>query len=133
MDPLRVVLIDDAECVRDAVAASLRNAGHEIVGQAGDGAGGLRETVAHRPDVVIMDWRMPGMDGVEAARQIRAAHPSAAVIAFTSTDTPELRDAYRVAGAAAFVAKGDVRRLIAAVGAIAEHPGQTQAGRSSSP
>ena len=126
MRALRVVLVDDTACVRDAVAASMRNAGHEIVGQAGDGAGGLRETVAHRPDLVITDWRMPGMDGIEATRQIRAAHPSAAIIAFTSTDTPELRDAFRQAGAAAFVAKADVRGLIAAVSAIAERPGQTQ-------
>ena len=133
METLRVVLIDDVTFVRDALAASIRNAGHEIVGQAGDGADGLRETVAHRPDVVIIDWRMPGMDGVEATRQIRAAHPTAAIIAFTSTDTPELRDAFRLAGADAFVAKGDVRRLIAAVSATAERPGQTQVSRSSSP
>jgi DNA-binding NarL/FixJ family response regulator len=126
MSTLRVVLIDDAEFVRDAVAASLRNAGHEIVGHAGDGAGGLRETLAHRPDLVITDWRMPVMDGVEATRQIRAAHPSAAIIAFTSTDTPELRDAFRVAGAAAFVTKGDVRGLVAAVRAIAGRPDRTQ-------
>jgi DNA-binding NarL/FixJ family response regulator len=115
-------LIDDAEFVRAAIAASIRNAGYEIVGQAGDGAGGLRETVAHRPDLVITDWRMPGMDGVEATRRIRAAHPSAAIIAFTATDTPELRDAFRLAGADAFVAKGDIRGLIATVRAIAEKP-----------
>lgn len=112
---LRVVLIDDAERVRNAVAASIRNAGHEIVGQAGDGAVGLREVLAHQPDLVITDWRMPGTDGVETTRQIRAAHPSAAIIAFTSTDTPELRDAFRMAGADAFVAKGDVRGLLAAL------------------
>ena len=76
---------------------------------------------------------MPGIDGIEVTRLIRAAHPSAAIIAFTSTDTTELRDAFRLAGAAAFVAKADVRGLIAAVRAIAERPGQTQVSWSSSP
>lgn len=133
MRALRVVLIDDVARVRDAVAGLLRNAGHEIVGQAGDGTAGIRGTLAHRPDLVITDWRMPGMDGIEVTRQIRAAHPSAAIIAFTSTDTPELRDAFRLAGADALVAKGDVRGLIAAVRSIAEHSDRTQIDQSSNP
>jgi DNA-binding NarL/FixJ family response regulator len=133
MRALRVVLIDDAAFVRDAVAGLIRNAGHEVVGHAGDGTAGVRETVAHRPDLVITDWRMPGMDGIEVRRQIRAAHASAAIIAFTSTDTPELRDAFRLAGADALVAKGDVRGLVAAVRAIAEYSDQKQVDWSSGP
>ena len=65
-----------------------------------------------------MDWRMPGMDGVEATRQIRASYPNAAIVAFCSTDTPEVRDAFRTAGADAFVDKRDVRGLMATVLAI---------------
>lgn len=117
---LRVVLIDDVREVREAVAALIRNAGHEIVGEADDGASGVRETLARRPDLVLMDWRMPGMDGVEATRQIRASYPSAAIVAFCATNTPEVRDAFLTAGADAFVDKRDVRGLIAAVLAIAE-------------
>src|SRR5215213_6103268 len=120
MAMLRVVLIDDVSEVRNAFADLIRNAGHEIVGEADDGATGVQETLAHRPDLVIIDWGMPGMDGVEATRQIRASYPSAAIVAFCSTDTPELRDAFRTAGADAFVDKGDVKGLIAAVLAIAE-------------
>jgi len=120
MAMLRVVLIDDVSEVREAVADLIRNAGHEIVGEADDGATGVQETLAHRPDLVIIDWRMPGMDGVEATRQIRASYPSAAIVAFCSTDTPELRDAFATAGANAFVDKRDVRGLIATVRAIAE-------------
>ena len=120
MAMLRVVLIDDVSEVREAIADLIRNAGHEIVGEAGDGATGVQETLARRPDLVIIDWRMPGMDGVEATRQIRAAYSSAAIVAFCSSDTPELRDAFLTAGADAFVDKRNPKGLIAAVLAIAE-------------
>jgi len=120
MTRLRVVLIDDVREVREAVAGLLRNAGHEIVGEADNGATGVQETLAQRPDLVLMDWRMPGMDGVEATRQIRASYPSAAIVAFCSTDTPEVRDAFQAAGADAFVDKRDVKGLSAAVLAIAQ-------------
>jgi DNA-binding NarL/FixJ family response regulator len=120
MARLRVVLIDDASEVRDAVTDLLCNAGHEIVAEAGDGATAVQATLAHRPDLVPRNWRMPGMDGVEATRQIRASCPSAAIVAFSSTDTPDLRDAFLTAGAVAFVDKRDVRGLLAAVRAIAD-------------
>ena len=119
---LRVVLIDDARQAREAVADLIRNAGHEIVGEADDGASDIQETLARQPDLVVMDWRMPGMDGVEATRQIRASYPSAAVVAFCSSDASEVRDAFLAAGAAAFVDKRDVRGLIAAVRAHREEP-----------
>ena len=120
MATLRVVLIDDVSKVREAVADLIRHAGHEIVGEADDGASGVQETLAHRPDLVIVDWRMPGMDGVETTRRIRALYPTAAIVAFCSTNTPELRDAFLAAGADAFVDKRDVSGLKAAVLAIAE-------------
>src|SRR5215213_3244756 len=120
MAMLRVVLIDDVKEVREAVARLLRNAGHEIVGEADDGGSGVQETLARRPDLVLMDRHMPGMDGVEATRQIRASYPGAAIVAFCSTDTPEIRDAFRAAGADAFVDKRDVKGLIATVLAIAQ-------------
>src|SRR3954449_11057148 len=90
MARLRVVLIDDVREVREAFGHLLRNAGHEIVGEADDGASAVQATLAQRPDLVLMDWRMPGMDDVEATRQTRASYPSAAIVAFCSTDTPEV-------------------------------------------
>ena len=115
---LRVVLIDDVREVREAIAGLIRNAGHEVVGEADDGASGVRVTLSHRPDLVIIDWRMPGMDGVEATRQIRASYPSAAIVAFCSTNDSAVRDAFLTAGVDAFVDKRDVSGLIAAVHAI---------------
>jgi DNA-binding NarL/FixJ family response regulator len=116
-----VVLIDDVKQCREAVAALIRDAGHEVVGEADDGASGVRKTLAQRPDLVIIDWRMPGMDGVEATRRIRASYPAAAIVAYCSTASPEIRDAFLSAGAEAFVDKRDVRGLIVAVRAGAEH------------
>src|SRR3954454_24130938 len=84
MARMPVVLIDDVRRVREAVAELLRNAGHEIVGEADDGASGVRETVAHRLDLGVMDWRLPGMDGVEATRRIHASCPRAPIVAFCS-------------------------------------------------
>jgi DNA-binding NarL/FixJ family response regulator len=123
---LRVVLIDDVREVREAVADLIRNTGHEIVGEADDGASGIQETLAQQPDLVVIDWRMPGMDGVEATRQIRASYPSAAIVAFCSTNRPDVRDAFLTAGADAFVDKRDVQGLIAAVRAIAQSRTSTE-------
>jgi anti-anti-sigma factor len=116
---LRVVLIDDSKQVREAVAELIRNAGHEIVGEAEDGPSGVRMTLAQRPDLVIVDWRMPGLDGVEVTRRIRASHPAPAIVAYCSSDCVELRDAFRAAGAEAFVDKRDVLGLEVAVRAVA--------------
>jgi DNA-binding NarL/FixJ family response regulator len=70
---------------------------------------------------------MPGMDGVEATRRIRASYPAAAIVAFCSEHSPEVRDAFLLAGANGFVDKRDVRKLIAAVRDVAESRTDPQA------
>jgi DNA-binding NarL/FixJ family response regulator len=117
---LRVVVIDDSRLVREAVAALVRRAGHEVVGQAEDGRRGVEETLALEPDVVIVDWRMPGLDGVETTRRIRAAVPRAAVIAYCSADSAEIRDAFHLAGARSVVDKRDPRGLVRVLRAISD-------------
>jgi DNA-binding NarL/FixJ family response regulator len=108
---MRVVLVDDSEFVREALATVVRAAGHEVVGQAAHGHDGVQRTVALRPDVVVTDWLMPVLDGIQATRQIRAAMPEVAVIAMTAVDDPEVADAFLAAGAAAFADKSDFRAL----------------------
>jgi DNA-binding NarL/FixJ family response regulator len=80
---IRIVLADDAVLLREALAAGLRAAGFDVVGQAGDVEGLLRLVDAETPDVVVVDVRMPPThttEGLEAAREIRARHPSMAIL-----------------------------------------------------
>ena len=79
----RVVIAEDDVLVREGVASLLEKAGHEVVGQAGDPSGFLDLVGAHRPDLVIVDIRMPpahGTEGLEAARAVRRDHPEIAIL-----------------------------------------------------
>jgi DNA-binding NarL/FixJ family response regulator/class 3 adenylate cyclase len=81
--PLRVVLADDAVLLREALAAGLKAAGFEVVGQAGDVAALLSLVESRSPDVAVVDVRMPPThttEGLEAAREIRRRHPGTAIL-----------------------------------------------------
>lgn len=105
---IRVALVDDQHLVRAGLRALLERAEDiTVVGEAVDGASGLALVAAHRPDVVLMDIRMPGVDGIEATRRIvaddrlRAVH----VIVLTTFDADEyVFEAIR-SGAAGFLLK----------------------------
>lgn len=80
---IRIVLADDAVLLREALASALAAAGFDVVGQAQDVPGLLALVESERPDLVVVDVRMPPThttEGLEAARQIRAAHPGTAVL-----------------------------------------------------
>ena len=107
---IRVLLCDDQELVRSGFRLILDlEDGIEVVGEAGDGAECLRLTARLNPDVVLMDVRMPRMDGVEATRKLVAAGSPTRVLMLTTFDLDEyLYDAIR-AGASGFLLK-DVPR-----------------------
>ncbi|MGG1312262.1 MULTISPECIES: response regulator [Cohnella] len=84
-NPIRVLLVDDHEMVRIGLAAVLgTEEGIEVIGEAGNGAEGLRLAKAYKPDVVLMDLVMEGMDGIETTRRIMEEHPDCRVIVLTS-------------------------------------------------
>lgn len=99
-----VVVADDQALVRQGLRLILEIAGLEVVADVADGAQALAAVVEHDPDVVLMDLRMPGVDGVEATRRITATS-SARVLALTTFDVDEQVVAALRAGAVGFLLK----------------------------
>lgn len=105
-ESIRVVVADDHPVVRQGVVALLRGeAGIEVIAEVADGREALSAAVTRDPDVVLMDLRMPGMDGVEATRAIRDRCPGVAVLVLTTYDTDEAIVRAVEAGAAGFMLK----------------------------
>lgn len=102
--PLRVLLVDDQSLIRMGFRLVLEGADIEVVGEAADGAEGVALAQQIKPDVVLMDVRMPVMDGIEATRQITEA-TDARVIILTTFDVDEYAFAGLRAGASAFMLK----------------------------
>jgi DNA-binding NarL/FixJ family response regulator len=103
---VRVLLVDDDALVRSGLRMMLAGAEHiEVVGEADDGRGVLAAVDLHRPDVVLMDIRMPQLDGVAATRLLRAQPAAPAVLVLTTFDADELVLRALRAGAAGFLLK----------------------------
>jgi len=91
MDPIRVLLVDDQEIVRQGLATILKFApGIQVTGQAGDGLEAVALAQTLRPDVILMDLKMPRLGGIPATRRIRAALPETRVIILTTYDADDL-------------------------------------------
>ncbi|WP_316739162.1 response regulator transcription factor [Streptomyces sp. MK7] len=119
---IRVLVVDDQFLVRSGLVALLRAApGMEVVGEAADGAESVTLAAKTRPDVILMDIRMPGMTGIEATRRIlsEAADPAPRVLILTTFDLDEYVYGALRAGAAGFLLKdAGPERLLAAVTAV---------------
>jgi DNA-binding NarL/FixJ family response regulator len=120
-DPIRVLVADDQELVRSGFCVILEAAaGITVVGEAADGAQAVAAAAATSPDVVLMDVRMPEMDGLEATRLITSAGSGPRVVMLTTFDLDEYVYAALRAGACGFLLKDAPRHdLIAAVRAAA--------------
>lgn len=117
---IRVALADDQELMRSALEIMLEEPSDlELVAQAADGVELLERLRAHRADVVVMDVRMPRMDGIEATRRVRAEHPAARVLVLTTFDLDEVVFAAIRAGASGFLTKdASAEELAAAIRAV---------------
>ncbi len=118
---MRVLLADDHPLFRAGVASLLRASGVEVVGEAGDGAEALEQARRLKPDLVLMDITMPGGDGLEATRRIKAELPATRVVMVTvSDDDDDLFEAVR-SGADGYLLKNmseeDLSRTLDAVAA----------------
>jgi DNA-binding NarL/FixJ family response regulator len=117
---MRILLADDHALFRDGVASLLGAWGHVVVGQAANGDDAVRLVEDCRPDLVLMDVRMPGSTGLEATRRIAAHHPEIAIVMLTvSEDEDDLFEAIK-AGARGYLLKNlearELRAMIEAVG-----------------
>jgi CheY-like chemotaxis protein len=83
---LQVLVVDDSHAQRTRVRSALEQAGLTVVGEAEDGAQALTQAAAHHPDVVLMDLRMPRMDGIQATRILRRQQPDTPVVLWTGYD-----------------------------------------------
>ena len=110
----RVLVVDDTASIRTEIRYLLEEAGLEVVGEASHGAEGVMLTRELRPDVVVMDVRMPILDGIAATGYITRELPDIRVIVFSAFDDQELEDAARAAGASRFLTKGVSPTAIAA-------------------
>ncbi len=113
MDKIRVLLVDDHPVVRAGLAVTVaRDPALEVVGEAGDGVEALQLVSELKPDVVLMDLRLPKLDGIQATKEIRNAHPKAAIIILSAYDDDAYVAQAKRAGAGGYLIKDAPGALI---------------------
>jgi DNA-binding NarL/FixJ family response regulator len=132
-DP-RVLLVDDEPRLRAQLGAALVDYGVVILGEAGTGREGVELACRLQPDVVLMDLRMPELDGIAATRQLSELLPSTAVVMLSAYEDPTLMSEARDAGAYAYLIKGcSVSQLVEVIeNAAADRAGPPPTGATPS-
>ncbi len=105
-DLIQVLIVDDQEAFRSAARLVVDlSEGFEVAGEAETGEDGVQMAIELRPDLVLMDMNLPGIDGLEATRQIMTALPDTRVIGLSTYE--EFKERALAAGAVAFISKSD--------------------------
>jgi len=119
----RILIADDHEVVRSGLRSIIEaHPGWEIVAEAVDGKQAVSKALETKPDVAILDYSIPLINGVEATRQIRKRNPKVEVLIFTMHDSEALVGEVLEAGARAYLLKSDAKQhLISAIEALAVH------------
>lgn len=123
MNHLRILIADDHEVVRRGIRALLDcRSGWKVCGEAATGKEAVRKVAELKPDIVILDINMPELDGLEATREIREAHPQTEVLILTMHDSGHAAKRALDNGAHGVVLKSDLARdLVCAVGTVRRH------------
>jgi DNA-binding NarL/FixJ family response regulator len=130
MKPIRLLLVDDQPAVRRGLRMRFAlELDLEVVGEAGDATEAISLAQTLRPDVVLMDVDMSGIDGILTIAMLRQVAPHSTVVIFTLRDDAATQEQARAAGAEAFVAKHRTEELLLAAirGVAAEHQGRNDA------
>ncbi|MFH1950158.1 MAG: response regulator [Pseudomonadota bacterium] len=101
----KILVVDDAQFMRMMLSNILAESGYEVVGEAGDGQEGIDKYQALKPDLVTMDIVMPGMDGIDAVREIIKLDPEAKIVMVTAMGQEKLMEKAVRAGAKGFIVK----------------------------
>jgi CheY-like chemotaxis protein len=103
--PIRVMVVDDTEHVREMLATMLELDGFDVVAKAASGPEAIAKLEGSAPNIVVMDYKMPEMDGLTATRRLRELAPSVPVIIYTAYIDDAIESAARDAGAALVLGK----------------------------
>jgi len=122
-EPIRIVIVEDNKVFREALELLLGlRTDLQVVATVADGEEAVPAVEKHRPHVVLMDYRLPGVDGIEATRALHNAIPDVGVVALTASANREEMKALREAGAVATLTKDtELEDIVAAIHEAAAH------------
>lgn len=129
-EPLKVLIVDDAKTMRTVLAALLNKNGCQVVGELEDGLHVVEQVGQLQPDLVCLDFHMPGCDGMTVLKALQVEHPGVAVVMLTADTSPTMRAAAADAGAAGFLHKpftpeqilDELRNVTSGIRLIDRHP-----------